>query len=279
MPLVSILMAAFRAEDTIATAVESVLAQSYGDWQLIIAADCGTDYLKICQDQGVADERLQIVATPELGSGPSAARNTALAAAGGDYVTILDSDDLWLPERLAELLPLAVESGLVCDNTCAVEPDGNVVGTAYSIDEVPFEIDAVTMMATGVPHFPLFQRELAGPGYRTQLRFAEDVVFNMELIARSGKMKILPKVLTHYVQRPNSATNRPDAWQQAEAAYGQIIAMLGTDELAVPAGQREQILSAFREKRRINRAYGEAVATGTANSFQAFLAARQIDAD
>ncbi len=176
------------------------------------------------------------------------------------------------------MLPLATAAGLACDNTRAVAPDGSPVGTAYPIDTSPRDIDAITMMASGMPHFPLFRRDLAGPGYRPELRFAEDVVFNMELIARAGAMTLLPQPMTHYIQRPNSATNAADAWRRAETAYAQIDDMLRQGAVTIPAGQGAAIINAFAEKRRLNLAYGEAVLAGAATTFQAFLAARQKDA-
>jgi glycosyltransferase involved in cell wall biosynthesis len=279
MPLVSILMAAYRAEDTVRAAVASVLAQNYEHWELIIASDCGTDFLAVCRAGGLRDGRIRMVATPSLASGPSAARNAALEAAKGEFVTILDGDDTWRPERLAALLPLAQVSGLACDNTRAVTPEGHEIATAHPIGAAAREIDALAMMSSGMPHFPLLRRELASPGYRPELRFAEDVVFNMELIARAGAMTLLPQPLTHYIQWPNSATNAQDAWRRAETAYGQISAMLRNGEVTIPAGQRAAIVDAFAAKRRLNLTYGAAVEAGKATTFQAFMAARILEGD
>lgn len=279
MVLISILMAAYKAEATISAAIASVLDQHHQNWELIIASDCGADYLALCRANGIDDPRLRMVATPAVGSGPSAARNRALAMARGDYLSILDADDTWLPEKLSALLPLARESGLACDNTRAVHPNGKIIGTAYPVSATPRDIDALTMMNSGVPHFPLLRRDLAGAGYRPDLRFAEDVVFNMEVIARAGAMTLLPQPLTHYIQRPDSATNAPRSWQRAEAAYGQILAMLTDGRLAIPAHQETAIKCAFAEKRRLNLAYGAAIEAGTAGSFQEFLASRRLSGD
>ncbi len=279
MVLISILMAAYKAEATISAAIASVLDQHHQNWELIIASDCGADYLALCRANGIDDPRLRMVATPAVGSGPSAARNRALAMARGDYLSILDADDTWLPEKLSALLPLARESGLACDNPRAVHPNGKIIGTAYPVSATPRDIDALTMMNSGVPHFPLLRRDLAGAGYRPDLRFAEDVVFNMEVIARAGAMTLLPQPLTHYIQRPDSATNAADAWQRAEAAYGQILAMLGGGRLTVPPGESAVITGAFAEKRRLNLAYGDAVEAGRATTFQAFLATWHLNAD
>ncbi len=273
MALISILMAAYHSEATILAAINSVRAQSHAEWELIIAADCGGDYLALCQANGINDARIRMVGTPAIGSGPSAARNAAMAAAAGDYLTILDGDDIWLPEKLAALLPLAMASGLACDNTCAVQPDGSVIATAYPIADTPRRIDALAMLNSGMPHFPLFRRDLAGAGYQDDLRFAEDVVFNMEMIARAAAMTLLPQPLSHYVQRPNSASNGADAWRRAEAAYGQILALLAHDQLDIPAGQAAAIAAAIAAKRDLNRAYGRTVEAGGRLSFQAFAAA------
>ncbi|MDP6875378.1 MAG: glycosyltransferase [Alphaproteobacteria bacterium] len=272
-------MAAYKAAETTPAAVRSVLAQTHVDWELIIASDCGTDYLALCHAKGIRDGRIRMVATPSIGAGPSAARNAALATAQGDYLANLDSDDIWLPKKLSALLPLAMESGLACDNTCAVRPDGTVVTTAHPVGDTPQVIDALAMMNSGVPHFPLLRRELAGPGYRADLRFAEDVVFNMEAIARAGGMTLLPQCLTHYIQRPDSASNHPDAWRRADAAYGQILELLQLDELTVPAGQHADIVAAIAAKRALNQAYGAAVAAGGGMSFQDFAAQRNRQPD
>lgn len=279
MPLVSILTAAHRAEDSILDAIASVQAQTHEHWELIIASDCGADYLAMCRTAGVFDRRIRMIATPRHHSGPSVARNEALRLARGKFVTILDSDDTWQPERLAVLLPLAGETGLACDNTRAVDRMGATISTAHPTTGAPRPIGARAMMASGMPHFALFRRALAGPGYRADLRFAEDVVFNMELIARAGAMVLSPQPLTNYVQHPHSATSAPDAWNQAEAAYGQILTLLDLGELLLPAGEAIAIRQAFEAKRRLNLAYGAAVQAGTATSFQSFLADRTAGVD
>jgi len=99
---VSVIIPAFNRKKTIRRAVESVLAQSYKPIELIVVDDGSVD--------GTAEElsefgsRLRVIKQPN--AGPSAARNTGIRAATGDLVAFLDSDDAWLPEKLARQISL-----------------------------------------------------------------------------------------------------------------------------------------------------------------------------
>ena len=277
MPLISILMAAYKAQSTILAAIESIFVQSYQDWELIIASDCGADYLALCEENGIIDKRLTMITTSRPRSGPSIARNAALDKARGQLITILDSDDTWLPGKLSVLQKLAEHSGLACDNTCAIKPDGAVIGLAHDEASLQGTIGSLDMMTSGLPHFPMFKKELVGLGYRTDLNFAEDGVFNLELITRAGGMTMSPRILTNYIQYPDSATNSPQSWRRADIAYEKILIMLKANELAVPLDDAEAIAASFVAKRKLNREYGHAVAKYGPMSFQAFLATQKLD--
>ena len=98
--LVSIIMPAYNAEKYIEEAIESVLKQTYRNWELIIVNDCSIDateqIVKKYQEQ---DERIKFHSLTE-NQGVANARNTAIQNARGRYLAFLDSDDMWLPEKL-----------------------------------------------------------------------------------------------------------------------------------------------------------------------------------
>jgi len=96
-PLVSIMMPAFNAEKFIALAIESVLAQTYTNWELIVVDDGSVDRTGEIAAQ-YQDERIKIVRQPN--GGESAARNTALRHMQGELVAYLDADDTLLPNHL-----------------------------------------------------------------------------------------------------------------------------------------------------------------------------------
>ena len=101
-PLVSVVMPAFNAADLLPEAVESVLAQTYGNWELIIVDDASTDdTLAIAQGFASRDARVGVIALGQnSGARPGVPKNLALAQVRGELVAFLDSDDVWLPEKL-----------------------------------------------------------------------------------------------------------------------------------------------------------------------------------
>ena len=99
-PRVSVITAAYNAEDFIAQAIASVQAQSLADWEMLVADDASGDRTaEIVAGLAATDPRIRLIRLAQNG-GVARARNAALAAAKGRYVAVLDSDDLWLPGKL-----------------------------------------------------------------------------------------------------------------------------------------------------------------------------------
>jgi len=99
--LVSIVTPAFRAGRFIADTIKSVQAQTYQNWEMIIVDDCSPDNTcEIVERAAVDDARIRLIRHKTNGGIPAYARNTALAVANGRWIAFLDSDDLWLPDKL-----------------------------------------------------------------------------------------------------------------------------------------------------------------------------------
>ena len=102
MPLVSIIMPAYNAAATIRESIESVVNQTYKDWELIVVVDGATDATRdIANEYAKFDSRIKILNLCES-TGPSNARNIGASEANGTWLAFLDSDDLWLPRKLEE---------------------------------------------------------------------------------------------------------------------------------------------------------------------------------
>lgn len=97
--LVSIIMPSYNTASYIAESIQSVLAQSYKDWELIIVDDCSSDNTDGVVKLYLSDERIKYLKN-EKNSGAAVSRNKALREAKGKWIAFLDSDDLWKPDKL-----------------------------------------------------------------------------------------------------------------------------------------------------------------------------------
>ena len=108
--LISIITPVYNSEKYIAETIESVLAQTYLDWEMIIVDDCSTDNSKeIIRKYAGKDRRIHLVEF-EKNSGTGKARDVALQNAKGRFVAFLDSDDKWLPEKLEKQIRFMSEN-------------------------------------------------------------------------------------------------------------------------------------------------------------------------
>src|SRR5260221_147392 len=105
-PLVSIIVPTFNRVKYLRVAVDSVFAQTFEDWELIIADD-GSDADTMAYLRTLADvPRVKLLRLSHTGN-PPAVRNAALREATAEYIAFLDSDDVWMPEKLeAQLMSL-----------------------------------------------------------------------------------------------------------------------------------------------------------------------------
>lgn len=98
--LISIVMPVYNAEKFLKETIESVRKQTYGNWELILIDDNSSDKsLDIIKQYSQVDKRIFYISLSK-NSGAAYARNLAIKKASGEYIAFLDSDDLWLPEKL-----------------------------------------------------------------------------------------------------------------------------------------------------------------------------------
>jgi len=105
-PLVSVIMAAWNSEKYIAEAIESVQAQTYTNWELIVVDDASTDRTpEIVQEYAERDPRIRLLRNTE-NQGPAPSRNRAIRESRGEFIAVLDSNDIALPNRLEVTVPV-----------------------------------------------------------------------------------------------------------------------------------------------------------------------------
>lgn len=122
--LVSIIMPSFNTGKYITETIESVLVQSYKNWELIIVDDCSSDNTDEIISTYLSDDRIHYLKN-EKNSGAAFSRNTALREAKGKWIAFLDSDDLWMPEKLEKQLSFMKSNGYFFSYTDYEEIDVN----------------------------------------------------------------------------------------------------------------------------------------------------------
>lgn len=120
--LVSIIMPSYNTAGFIEETIESVLNQTYTDWELIIVDDCSSDNTDEIIKKYLSDERIKYFKN-EKNSGAAVSRNKALSEAKGKWIAFLDSDDLWSKDKLEKQVSFMAKNGYHFSYTNYIEID------------------------------------------------------------------------------------------------------------------------------------------------------------
>lgn len=270
--LVSVIIPAFRAQATIVRTVQSALAQTWRDVEVVVVSDDGADYRAVLRGAGVADERLRFVTTGRTGFGCHNARNVGLGSATGDFIAALDADDVFLPERLGRLLPIAQRDGAATDNPRVVsDVTGKELYRAFD-DAMPLKLDIVELLSLSVPLFPLVAREHAEPRL-PDIELGEDFVANLRLIDRIGALPAIAESLFEYHVVTGSLCHNDQSAERFERSYIDLIERLQSgDRLGLSSRNAALARDALMRKRDFNRAFAAAQKRDSDLDFQSFAA-------
>ncbi len=116
-PLISIITPSYNCAVYIAETIESVLKQTYSNWEMIITDDCSTDNSRdVIKGFTLQDQRIKLVVQNE-NQGAAMARNKSIELAQGEYIAFLDSDDLWSTDKLEKQLKFMQDKDVVFSYT------------------------------------------------------------------------------------------------------------------------------------------------------------------
>jgi succinoglycan biosynthesis protein ExoO len=209
---VSVLMAAYNAAEFISTSIESVRSQTFENWELLVVDDASNDNTcSVVAAYAAIDCRIKLISLKKNG-GPALARNAALDVATGDWISILDADDKFLPTRLEKLLYIASKNALdmLADNIFIIDPDVNrIIRTAFPQDGKFRDLSLLSLFQNNLPASgftygllkPIVKLEFLrkhGISYAPHLRFAEDFVFYSEILKKGALSGIVSTPLYIY---------------------------------------------------------------------------------
>lgn len=131
MPKVSVVIPAYNAMGDLPETLESVLRQTFTDFEVLIINDGSSDNI-VEWASGVKDPRVKLIS--QANQGVSVARNTGIAQAQGEYIAFLDADDLWEPTKLEKQVRRLDDNpavGLVYTWTALIDSEGKLTGTVF----------------------------------------------------------------------------------------------------------------------------------------------------
>lgn len=234
MTAFSVIIPAYLAEATIGETLDSLLAQTFGDFEAIVLDDASPDRTAaIVEAYAAYDRRIRLVRLEKCG--PSRARNLGVEQAQGEWIAFLDADDLWAPHKLAALAAAAARPGApaaLYGRTAFFRDDpaaARTVSPVKSAALTPLDLlreNAVCTLSNLAVERAAF---MAVGGFDPKIVHGEDVEFMMRLSARGGRIEAIDDVLVFY-----RASDSGLSANLAAMRAGWLAALTTARRLAVP---------------------------------------------
>lgn len=251
-PKVSVIIPAFNTARYIRDTLESVLAQTFRDYEVIVVNDGSPDTPEL--EKVILEYESQIRYLKQENRGLAGARNTGIRNARGEFLAFPDSDDIWLPDFLAEQLKFFAENPSL-DMACAdcvyfgsPEWDGR---SWQSLDPIEDPVTFEKLLPThggAFASFVVLRREtvLKVGLFEEALRMLEDYHYWLQFLYRGGKMAYLHKVLGKRRIHGESLTYNLDIVPDAIKALRKLQGILNPGDREAALVQKEIALSESR---------------------------------
>lgn len=209
-PRVSIVIPSYNCDRYLPEAIESVLAQTYQDFEIIVVDDGSTDRTSEVL-QGYGD---RVRAIRQQNQGVAKARNHGIQQSQGAWIAFLDADDVLLPHKLAAQLAIAdadPELGIVHSGWNRVDADGNVLMPVELWHQIPeLTLETWLRWKPVLPSAMLFRRDwlLQVGGFDPRFPPAEDTELLLRLALKGCQAKWLPDITVNYRQHDASAMHK-----------------------------------------------------------------------
>lgn len=206
--LVSIIMPTYNCGAFIAETIRSVQAQTYSQWEIVIVDDCSTDDTKAVVDEFMKDDDRIKYHCLEENSGAAVARTRAMALAEGEYMAFLDSDDLWMPDKLEKQLAFMQENGYAFSCTAYEQIDeesnslGRVIKTVKRTDYNRLLLDCPVGNSS-----VMYSVAAMGKFEVPNIRKRNDDALWLQMLKKEKYIYGMPEVLMRYRIRKNSISS------------------------------------------------------------------------
>ncbi len=206
--LVSIITPTYNCGRFIGRTIDSVLAQTYENWEMIIVDDRSADDTRAVVDEYMAkDSRIKYTLLDE-NSGAAVARTRAMELAEGEYMAFLDSDDVWLPEKLQRQLDFMNENGYAFSCTAYEQIDeednslGRIIKTVKKTDYNRLLLDCPVGNSS-----VMYSVKKMGKFEVPNIRKRNDDALWLQMLKKEKYIMGMPEVLMRYRIRKNSISS------------------------------------------------------------------------
>ena len=201
-PDISVIMSVYNGETYLAEAVESVMNQTFRNWELIIINDCSTDSTaEILAEFSLKDERIK-VHTNEVNLKLPSSLNKAISLCEGKYIARMDADDICLPQRLEKQFEFMEKISDVSLSSCRFMTVKNgVYMSGGAGGRCDFDaLKAMLLVANPILHPGVIARAevMKSLNYDTTLTCTEDLELWTRMVMENKKIQILPECLLIY---------------------------------------------------------------------------------
>lgn len=212
MPLVSIITPSYNSALLIPDTIQSVILQTFGDWEMIIVDDCSRDSsVEVIQSFVDYESRIKLIRLEE-NSGAAVARNVAIEAAQGRYIAFLDSDDVWLPHKLEKQIDFMMSNNYSFTYSAyeKINDSNEVIGTISIPTKASYEsvlkINSISCLTA------IYDTNFFGKVYMPLIRKRQDLGLWLKLLKQTETAFGIDEILAQYRIRPDSiSANKIDA--------------------------------------------------------------------
>lgn len=208
--LVSIITPLYNSEKFIEETIESVLKQTYSNWEMIIVDDCSTDLgLSIVKKYSEKDSRIKYIRMKK-NSGAAFCRNKAIKLSKGEFIAFLDSDDLWLERKLEKQVKFMKENNysISFHEYSQVDEVGNLNNKIIKNPKTPVTYKSYLLTNPIGCLSGMYSVKNIGKQYMPQLKNREDTAFWLKLLKIEKNIYGLNENLALYRVRKNSLSSK-----------------------------------------------------------------------
>ena len=226
--LVTIVTPIYNSINYIEESIQSVVNQTYENWEMILVDDCSSDgSLELINKIAKTEKRLKIIQNGEnQGSGIS--RNKAIKLAKGKYIAFLDSDDLWHKDKLKIQIDLMEKNNWSFSHTSYgyISEEGKKIKSTFHVSDYPVKYSNLLKRTEISCLTAVYNQKILGKCYMSEHRRKQDYSLWLSILKSGVSSQPIDLELAYYRQRPNSATSK-----KSSLIFNHVIFLMETQSM------------------------------------------------